>query len=63
MSGVKEKVTILENKPANKTHKKFDSIKYKLIWIIVGGIAVYLLGQILSIISWWEVLVCIRYYY
>lgn len=37
-----DKVTILENRPANHTLKRWDSVMDKLIWLFVGGIAVYL---------------------
>lgn len=47
-----EKVTILENQPANEAKKKNDTIKEKLLWVFVGGIAVYLLSTILPNIPW-----------
>lgn len=47
-----EKVTILENKPANETKKKLDGITEKLLWLFVGGIAVGLLSAILPNIPW-----------
>ena len=37
-----EKVTILENIPANKTKKRIDYITDRLLWLVIGGIAVYL---------------------
>ena len=52
MGGVKEKVNILENKPAHDTYKKFDVIKDKLAWIFIGGVTVYLLTQILPNMKW-----------
>ncbi len=52
ISGVKEKVNILENKPACETYKKFDAIKDKILWVFIGGIVVYLLGQVLPAINW-----------
>ena len=47
-----EKVTILENKPAQETKKKWDSISEKLLWLFIGGIAVGLLSNILPNIPW-----------
>ena len=51
-----EKVTILENKPATETKKRVDgivgSVLEKLIWIVVGGIAVYGLSMIVPNIPW-----------
>lgn len=47
-----EKVTILENRPANETKKSIDGIKEKLIWLIIGGIAVGILSIILPNIPW-----------
>ena len=38
-----EKVTILENKPANETKKRIDGIYEKLIWLVIGGVVVGLL--------------------
>ena len=47
-----EKVTILENKPAVDTKKRFDIVFDKLIWIIIGGIFVSFLSTILPSVSW-----------
>lgn len=47
-----EKVTILENKPANETKKRIDGITEKLLWLIIGGVAVGLLAAILPNIPW-----------
>lgn len=47
-----EKVTILENKPAQETKKKWDSISEKLLWLLIGGVAVGLLSTILPNIPW-----------
>ena len=47
-----EKVTILENKPANESKKRIDEIKDKLLWLFIGGIAVGLLSTILPNIPW-----------
>lgn len=47
-----EKVTILENRPANETKKSIDGIKEKLLWLIIGGIAVGVLSMILPNIPW-----------
>lgn len=47
-----EKVTILENRPANETKKRFDEVKDKLIWLLIGGVAVGLLSALLPNIPW-----------
>ena len=47
-----EKVTILENKPATEVKKRIDGIYEKLLWLVVGGIAVTLLSTILPKIPW-----------
>ena len=47
-----EKVTVLENKPAQETKKRIDGILEKLIWIVIGGIAVGGLSTILPNIPW-----------
>lgn len=40
-----DKVTTLENKPAQETKKRIDGITEKIIWTVVGGIVVFLLAQ------------------
>ena len=40
------KVTTLENKPAQETKKRWDSISDKLLWLFIAGIAGFLLAQI-----------------
>lgn len=47
-----DKVTILENRPANETKKRIDEIYEKILWLIVGGIVVGILSQILPNIPW-----------
>ena len=42
-----EKVTVLENRPAQETKKRWDSIAEKLIWLFVAGIAGFILAQTL----------------
>ena len=46
-----EKVTVLENRPAQETKKRWDSIAEKLIWLFVAGIAGFILAQALPGIS------------
>lgn len=41
-----EKVTTLENKPAQETKKRWDSISDKLLWLFIAGVAGFLLAQI-----------------
>ncbi|WWR16827.1 hypothetical protein V1224_05265 [Lachnospiraceae bacterium JLR.KK008] len=47
-----EKVTVLENRPANETKKKIDQIVDKLLWLMIGGISVGLLSAVLPNIPW-----------
>lgn len=47
---ISDKVTILENKPAQETKKRWDSIYEKLIWLFVAGVAGFLLAQALPAI-------------
>lgn len=46
-SDLSDKVTTLENKPAQDTKKKFDSISEKVIWLCISGVVGFLLAQIL----------------
>ncbi len=41
-----DKVTVLENRPANETKKKVDGIAEKLLWLIIGGAAAGLLETV-----------------
>ena len=41
-----EKVTTLENTPAQETRKRWESISEKLIWFFIAGIAGYVLAQV-----------------
>ena len=42
-----EKVTTLENRPAQETKKKWDSISEKLLWLFIAGVVGFLLAQAL----------------
>lgn len=42
-----DKVTILENRPANETKKRWDSISMELLKLFIVGIAGFLLAQVL----------------
>lgn len=46
-SELSDKVTTLENKPAQETKKKWDSISEKLLWLFIAGLAGFLLAQAL----------------
>ena len=46
-SDLSDKVTTLENKPAQETKKKWDSISEKLLWLFIAGVAGFLLAQVL----------------
>lgn len=47
-----EKVTVLENRPASDTKKRWDNIFNKLLWLIAGGIAIGILSAIFPYIPW-----------
>lgn len=47
-----QKVTELENKPANEAKKRMDKIGDKLLWLLIGGVAAGLLYAILPNIPW-----------
>ena len=40
-----DKVTTLENRPAQETKKKWDSISEKLLWLFIAGVVGFLLAQ------------------
>ena len=42
-----DKVTTLENRPAQETKKRWDSSSEKLLWLFIAGIAGFLLAQVL----------------
>ena len=46
-SELSEKVTTLENRPAQETKKKCDSISEKLLWLFIAGVVGFLLAQAL----------------
>lgn len=46
------KVTEIENRPANETKKRWDNVFDKLIWLVIGGVAVGILTQILPNFPW-----------
>ena len=41
------KVTVLENRPAQSIKKRWDSISDKLLWLFIAGVTGYLLAQAL----------------
>lgn len=47
-----EKVTFLENRPANEAKKKIENIMEKLLWLFIGGAAAGLLAAVLPDIPW-----------
>ena len=42
-----DKVTVLENRPANETKKRWDSISMELLKLFVVGVVSFLLAQVL----------------
>jgi 50S ribosomal subunit-associated GTPase HflX len=51
-SELTEKVTILENKPAQETRERLNGMMDKLLWLLIGGAAAWLLSQIIPAVSW-----------
>lgn len=49
---LKDRIKDVENAPDKKKAGKLEAILDKLVWIVIGGIAVYLLTQILPNIKW-----------
>ena len=47
-----QKVTEIENKPANEAKRRMDKIGDKLLWLLIGGVAAGLLYAILPNIPW-----------
>lgn len=47
-----EKVTFLENRPANEAKKKMENMMEKLLWLFIGGAAAGLLSAVLPDIPW-----------
>ena len=43
---IENRVSDIEMAPAKKTASKIEDIKDKLVWLFVGSVAVYLLGQL-----------------
>lgn len=41
-----DKVTVLENRPALETKRRWDSVSDKLLWLFIGGVTAYLLAQL-----------------
>ena len=52
VGGVKDKITVLENKPAQEIYKKNDAIKDAIRLVFALGIVTYLLSQILPAVNW-----------
>ena len=46
-SELSDKVTTLENRPAQETKKKWDSISEKILWLFIAGVVGFLLAQVL----------------
>ena len=42
-----EKVTTLENKPAQETKRRVDTIYEKILWLFIAGVIGFLLAQVL----------------
>ena len=47
-----DKVTTLENKPAQETKRRVDGIYEKIIWVVVGGILMATLLTLFPNIPW-----------
>ena len=44
---LKDRIKEVEDAPAKKTASLWDSIKEKIIWLVVGGIVTFILVQLL----------------
>ena len=47
-----EKVSDVENRSAREVKKRSDSVYEKLLWLIIGGVAIALLGNAFPKIPW-----------
>lgn len=47
-----DKVTVMENRPAQETKKMLDGIYEKILWVIIGGMAVAALSSLFPSIPW-----------
>lgn len=47
-----EKVTTLENQPAQTTKRRVDDIIEKITWVLIGGIVVWFLSHLMPNIPW-----------
>ena len=47
-----EKVSDVENRSAREVKKRWDSVYEKLLWLIIGGVAIALLGNAFPKIPW-----------
>ena len=45
-----DKVTTLENRPAQETKKRWDTVIDKLFWLFIAGVAGFLLAQALPMV-------------
>ena len=46
-SELSDKVTTLENKPAQETKRRVDTIYEKILWLFIAGVIGFLLAQVL----------------
>ena len=49
---LKERIKEVEDAPAKKVASKVDTIKDKILWLVIGGVVVFLLTQLLPNIKW-----------
>lgn len=47
-----EEVNALKNRPATETKKRWDEIRDKVVLIFIGGLATWLLYQVIPAIRW-----------
>lgn len=50
--GLTQEVNDLKNKPAQETFSEYKTLKSKVIWIIVGGVVLFILGSVCPGIPW-----------
>lgn len=51
-STLNNRIVEIEHAPAERTQKRLDAIWEKVLWLTIGGLAAYVLSQIIPTIPW-----------
>lgn len=51
-STLNNRIVEIEHAPAERTQKRLDAIWEKVMWLAIGGLAAYVLSQIIPTIPW-----------